>query len=44
MLVFSLTLFFALSAHVSAKDGGYLMAFVAMIMIVISRVYDKKVF
>jgi DoxX-like family len=35
---------FALSAHVVAKDGGYMMALVAMIMIVISRLYEGKVF
>jgi DoxX-like family len=35
---------FALSAHLVAKDGGYTMALVAMIMIVISRLYEGKVF
>jgi hypothetical protein len=34
---------FALSAHVIAKDGGYLMALVVMIMIVISRIYESRV-
>ncbi len=35
---------FALAAHVFAKDGGYMMALVAMIMIVISRIYEGKAF
>ena len=34
----------ALCAHTVAKDGGYMMALVALIMIVISRFYEGKVF
>ncbi len=35
---------FAMAAHVLAKDGGYMMALIAMIMIVISKWYEGKVF
>ena len=34
----------ALCVHTVAKDGGYMMALVALIMIVISRFYEGKVF
>ena len=35
---------FALVAHVFAKDGGYMMALIAMGMIIISRVFESKVY
>ncbi len=34
----------AVSAHINANDGGHLTALVAMILLVVSYIYDKKVF
>jgi hypothetical protein len=34
----------ALAAHLNAKDGGYIMAIALMIFVVVSRIYDAKVF
>ena len=34
----------AFSAHINANDGGHLTALVAMILLVVSYIYDKKVF
>lgn len=32
----------AFSAHINTKDGGYLTALIAIILVVISYIYDKK--
>jgi DoxX-like family len=34
----------ATTAHLMHKDGGYLMALVALLMVMISRIYDRIVF
>ena len=34
----------AAAAHIHAKDGGQMLALTAMIMLIISRIYDAKVF
>ena len=34
----------AVSAHINANDGGHLTALVAMILLVVSYISDKKVF
>ena len=34
----------AFSAHINAGDGGYIPSIIAMILLIISYFYDKKVF
>ena len=34
----------AFSAHINAKDGGYIPSIIAMTLLIISYLYDKKVF
>lgn len=34
----------AFSAHINVKDGGHLTALIAIILVIISYIYDKKVF
>jgi hypothetical protein len=34
----------AATAHFYAKDGGHIMALVVVLMLIISRIYDEKVF
>jgi hypothetical protein len=34
----------AAAAHLNAKDGGQMLAFAAMVMIIVSRIYENKLF
>lgn len=34
----------AFSAHINARDGGYIPSIIAMTLLIISYLYDKKVF
>ncbi|MCT4602229.1 MAG: DoxX family protein [Marinifilum sp.] len=34
----------AFTAHLVARDGEYGMAFIAIVLLIVSRIYDRKVF